>query len=315
MLAIVLAAVPAYAAAYYHPDDVAKASAVFNAAAERLGPAFDSRQSELARWGASLEELELGTALLGPACPEATRAWALETRKEVTAQFLLVQKHVDGIQDGYAQSFGDALARALPKVPGGASAVQCQAKGTGFGPSMSRSASCTGEDLNAAIAKVLDADPVLQQAVADLNGASWPELSAQPAPQPVVAITGEARWMNLGAVAKKLLPEVLRAERDSLEADLEEIQEALEARDPQALAKAQAQKDAYLAKLAASGATLRALIDEAVRAHEKKQGTRSVAYCANPPRLGGCAGEDATETVLAALRADAKFTKALDKAF
>jgi hypothetical protein len=315
MLAIVLAVVSADAAAYYHPDDVAKASAVFGAAAERLGPAFDAHQAELSKWGAALEELELGIALLGPACPESTRAWALETRKRVTAQFLLVQQHVDGIQDGYAREFGAALERALQKVPGGAAAVQCQSKGPAFGPAVGRGASCTGDDLNAAIAKVLDADTALQKAVALLDGAPWPEVGAPPAPQPAVAITGEERWVSLGALAKKLVPDVLDAERDALEADLEGLEEGLEAKDPHALAQAQARKDAYLATLAVDGARLRALLDDAVRTHENKGGTRSVAYCANPAPLGGCAGTEATASVLAELRDDAKLAKALDKAF
>jgi hypothetical protein len=315
MLAFALAAAPVYAAAYYHPDDVAKVSTVFNAAAEQLGPMFEARQAELHEVGASLEELELGVALLGPSCPEPTRAWALETRKQLTAQFLLVQKHVDGVQDGYSQAFGDALARALPKVPGGSTATECQSRGASFGPTVARSTSCSGDDLNVAIAKAIDADPVLQKAVADLNGAAWPDLAATPAAQPVVPITGDANWMNLGAVAKALVPELLRAQKDSLEADLEELQEELESRDPQALVKAQAKKDAYLAKLAANGTTLRALIDEAVRAHEKKKGTRAVGYCANPAGLGGCSGTEATAAILAELRADPKFTKALDKAF
>ena len=313
MLAFLLAAAPTYAAAYYHPDDVASASTVFNAAAERLGPMFDEHQSQLTKVGVSLEELELGVALLGPACPEATRAWALETRKQVTAQFLLVQKHVDGIQDGYASVFGDALARALPKVPGGTTATQCHAKGPAFGPTMGKSTSCSGDDLNAAIAKVIDADPVLQKAVADLNGAAWPELAVAPAPQPVVPITGDAKWMNLGAVAKALIPQALGAAKDSLEADLEGLREGLESRDPQALSAAQEKKDAYLAKLTASGTTLRALLDDAVRG--KKKGTPSIGYCANPAGLGGCPGTEVTDAMIAELRADSKLTKAIDKAF
>ena len=313
MLAVLLAAAPAYAAAYYHPDEVARVSTVFNAAAERLGPMFDEHQAQLTKVGVSLEELELGVALLGPSCPEATRAWALETRKQVTGQFLLVQKHVDGIQDGYASAFGDALARALPKVPGGTSATQCQAKGPAFGPTMGKSTSCSGDDLNAAIAKVIDADPVLQKAVADLNGAAWPELAIQPAPQPVVPITGDANWMNLGAVAKALVPETLSAAKDSLEADLEGLREGLLSRDPQALATAQAKKDAYLAKLTASGTALRALLDDAVRG--KKKGTPAIGYCANPAGLGGCPGTEVTDAMIAELRADPKLTKAIDKAF
>jgi len=313
MLAVLLAAAPTYAAAYYDPDDVARVSTVFNAAAEKLGPMFDEHQAELTKVGVSLEELELGVALLGPACPEATRAWALETRKQVTAQFLLVQRHVDGIQDGYGKAFGDALGRALPKVPGGATATQCQAKGPSLGPTMGKSTSCSGDDLNAAIAKVIDADPVLQKAVADLNGAAWPELALAPAPQPVVPITGDANWMNLGAVAKALIPDTLSAAKDSLEADLEGLREGLESRDPQARSAAQEKKDAYLAKLTANGTTLRGLLDDAVRG--KKKGTPSIGYCANPPGLGGCPGTEVTDAMIAQLRADPKLTKAIDKAF
>ena len=52
-------------AGYYHPDDVAGASALFNQSAEWAGDAFGHAQNDVSRLGSALSQLELGVGLLG----------------------------------------------------------------------------------------------------------------------------------------------------------------------------------------------------------------------------------------------------------
>ena len=52
-------------AGYYHPDDVAGASALFNQSAEWAGDAFGHAQNDVSRLGSALSQLELGVGLGG----------------------------------------------------------------------------------------------------------------------------------------------------------------------------------------------------------------------------------------------------------
>lgn len=292
--------------AHYHPDDVAKASGRFGAVAERIGPAFQARQDAIASVGVAVARLELGTALLGAAAPAELTAWNTSTRKRMVGERLRLQRHVDLLQDDYAKVFGAAVERALPTVGRGYAVDVCGASGV---LAMMGRKNCAGKDLNPVLAAAIDADAALQKELADIASVEWPSFEAPKAAQPVVALSGTARWVDGGRVAEALISAHVADRKEALEAELERIlpDEPTEAD----VKKAQAKKDAYLAALAGDGEVLRAALTGALGRAEKKGGPAQVGWCANPPELGGCAGDDVTGAVVEIAKADKKLQKEL----
>lgn len=294
--------------AYYHPDDVAAASERFAEAARAIGPPFEEADAEASRYGTWMADLELGVALLGSSAPAGLGAWSTALRRDVTAQFLALQKHADAVQGAYSKAFGNAVERALPTVGAGRTVVEC----TGSGMlAMMHHTSCEGENLNASLARAIDNDPMLGDDLRELAVRSWPHITASGAPQTPVALTGVVRSIDLGEVAAALILPRLEARKDALEHALDPLQDGIAAHDATAMSEAGAAKQAYIAQLGEDGVVLRAAITAALQRAEKKGGPTAVAACPNPAGLGGCGVEDVTESVLDVLRADKKLVKEL----
>lgn len=292
--------------AFYHPDDIAAKSARFAAASDAVGPKFDAGQKEVERLGKAVDRLELGSALLGPTAPPELTAWATTARRQLSGQYLRLQKHVALIQDDFSNVFGAALERALPKVPGGSTARQCASSKVA---AMMGSTDCQGQNLNAALAAALDADATLAHDLTDIESVEWPSVKLDPAPQAVVAVTGTERWVSIWAVAEKFEAARLLERENTLQAALEAAGTDSGTPDAAAIAAAQAAKQAYVAALGTDGATLR---DAAVAAlARQKDAPAGWGWCANPKGLGGCPGEDVTVAALDRLAADKKFLKAV----
>lgn len=297
-----LAAPPA-PPAYYHPDAIAGASARFAEASKAIGPAFERAEAEGQKYGAALTSLEVGVALLGGDAPKELTEWSDATRRSLTGQFLRVQKFSGLVQDDFSTVFSAAMERAVPAVTRGYAAVECQSTGIA---AMMRRNPCVGTDLSPELARVIDADPALQKEVASILSLDWPVVTAESRAWAPVALTGTARWVRGSVVARALVEERLAARLDTFERALDPLQEGLDARDPAAVTRAAAEKAKYLAGLGEEGRALRASMVAALQRAEKKGGPAQVGWCANPPALGGCVGEDATDAVLSVLRADKK---------
>ncbi|MDP2312560.1 MAG: hypothetical protein Q8P41_06610 [Pseudomonadota bacterium] len=292
--------------AHYHPNDVAKKSTVFAKVAEDMGPAFDERQGRIVSLGTVLAELELGVALLGPAAPAEVRAWSEKTRRKVVGETLRLQRHVDLLQEDYGRVFGAAVSRALPVVGKGFDVKECGATGV---LAMMGKKDCPGTDLNPKLAAAIDADAALGKELADIASVEWPTFEAPSAAQPVVALTGTTRWVSGGALAEKLIGGRVKLRQDALESQLD--RSLPDEPTQEDLAKAQKLKDDYLLALGADGDVLRKALTEALARAEKKGGPAQVGWCANPPALGGCAGDDVTAAVLETVQADKKFAKGI----
>lgn len=299
-------------AGYYHPDDVAGASRLFSESAEWAGAAFGRAQDEVSRLGAALSQLELGVGLLGEAAPPALQTWAVDTRKAGLQRYLMVQTFVDHLQDDYTGAFEAALKRALTGL-GRTGVVVCQASAPRFGPGGGSSRACEGEDLNAALAKAMDADPELKRSLAEIQSRAWPEVSMPQAPQAVIPLTGDQGYLRADALARALWGDRLDARTEALEDSLAPLEEQLDEGDKDALARSEALKADYLKGLAEDGAALREATSAALgRAAKKGRAPAAVGLCANPAALGGCPGEDVTEATLEVLRADKKLVRALE---
>jgi len=292
--------------AHYHPNDVAKKSAVFAKVADTMGPAFEERQGRIAVLGTALAELELGVALLGPAAPAEVRDWSVATRRKVVGETLRLQRHVDLLQEDYGRVFGAAVSRALPTVGKGFDVKECGATGV---LAMMGKKDCPGTDLNPKLGAALDADAALGKELADIASVEWPTFEAPKGAQPVVALTGTARWVSGGVLAEALIGAHVKARQDALESKIDRMMPDEPTEED--VKKAQALKDAYLAALGSDGEVLRAALGDALTRAEKKGGPTQVGWCANPAKLGGCPGDDVTASVVTSLQADKKFLKAI----
>jgi hypothetical protein len=103
------------------------------------------------------------------------------------------------------------------------------------------------------------------------------------------------------------IPEVVAARRQGLERQLDPV--LADGNTPEAVAKAQKLRDAWLGEVGGDGAKFREVLAATLKREQKKGGPADVGWCANPATLGGCAGEDVTAAVLVALKADKKFQK------
>ena len=292
--------------AYYHPDDIAAKSARFGAASESMGPKFEAGEREIAQLGKAADRLEVGTALLGGAASSELHAWSSATRRQLSGQYLRLQKHVGLLQDDFSTVFGAALTRVLPSASAGKTVKQCSA--SKVAAMMGRS-DCEGESLNAALAAAIDKDPQLQKELTDILAVEWPVVELAPSPQAVVSVTGSEHWVSIWAVAEKFEASKLAERENTLQATLEGLADGIESKDAAALASAQAAKKSWEGALASDGEALRALV---VSSMARQKGAPTWGWCANPKSLGGCPGDDITTSVIEQLAADKKFQKGLE---
>jgi len=299
---------PAFAerpAGHYHPDSVAAASERFSEAAAHSGAKFGELQQELTKTGQALQDLDLSVALLGGDAPQSLTQEVARTRKLVTGQFLQVQKHVDLIQDDYATTFGTALNRALESMQNEWNAKECQNR---VGAALSRQGRpCVGDDLNTQLAKQIDKDPELEQAIKEIHSIAWPELKIPVREMELLPLTGTTNGVDLVSIARAYADPMLARRIDDFDRALSPLVDGIEANETAAIEAGQNLREAYEAALANDGEALMTSAKEALIRAEKRGGPTNVGICANPAALGGCGGEDMTQMVLGTLASDRRF--------
>ena len=185
--------------AFYHPDDIAAKSAQFAAASDAVGPRYEAGDKQVEQLGKATGRLEVGTALLGAKASPELQTWTSDTRRQLTGQYMRLQKHVELIGDDFSHVFGAALSRVLPTVAAGKDAKECAASGVA---AMMHRTDCSGEDLNKALAEAIDKDTQLQKDLKDILSVEWPTVAIPPQAQAVVAVTGSERWVSIWAVGE-----------------------------------------------------------------------------------------------------------------
>jgi ElaB/YqjD/DUF883 family membrane-anchored ribosome-binding protein len=290
--------------AHHHPDDVAGSSVLFAGAAKAMGPAFAEVQSEIARLGRAADSLSRGTAMLGPRAPAGADAWSQDVRKQVSGQFVRLQRHVDLIQQDYGQVFGAAYEAALASVPGAASSTICKDRGL-----MHRGPPCQGINLSPAIAKEVDRDANLAHDLDEISDLPWPAIGIGAHSLPVVPLTGASHWLQLDALAQRVAAQALETIDDDLTRTLDRIEDDLAPGTAPYVEAAQAAREVHDAALTELGTHLLQAVDAAL---DRGRGAPEVlGLCVNPTALGGCPGEDITAATLDWLQQDKRFLKAL----
>lgn len=309
LITLLLGTAMAGPAAFYDPEAVASASTRFKSATDEVGPRFLAVEAQLRKLSPAVEDLELASALARDAIGKTGRTWASSTRTAAVEAHLRAQAQVDQVQNGYVQAFEAALTRALPTVGAGREVKECTG-GTGMAAMMARKTPCVGDDLSAALAAKMDADPQLIADIAAIANLPWPEVSVPSQAQPVIPLTGSDGFIELAPLARALVADRLERRADNFDRAVAPLTEAVDAGQAEAIAEAQKARDAWERGLGSDGQVLLPLLQEAV-ARLKKDAGLSVGLCANPAALGGCEGKDRTAELLPMLTADKKLTKAI----
>jgi hypothetical protein len=311
------AAFGAEPAGWWWPDDLASSSALYAASAEQLQAPFVAREQALARSAAAIREYRVALDLLGDDAPAVERA-RLESLEALHAQHhAALSAFADQLVSDYDAAFTGAVERAA--AARGAARCEGRIAAPAVGPRIPGAPrktvpnpACAGEDLNAALAAGVDADPAAKQAVAAILGRAWPD----PAPLPVAPqspIGGGERWFwvvdLLRAGAREALARIDRDDDDARD----EIEAAMETATSEAdLAALVPKVDAIEARTAAARAALAGPVLAAVEARMAKwKGEPATGVCANPAALGGCAGADASNELVGRLLDDKKVAAAL----
>lgn len=298
---------------WYHPDDVAAASELFTRAASASSARFDDAQRRLEAASTDLRNLDLDVSLCGSAASPEFRAWATDLRKQTTGRYLQVQAFVDVLTGDFEKTFGEALQRAVQGSAAQYEAVECRAPRVAGMPG---AGTCKGTNLNPILAAAMDRDAVLQANVQEILSIPWPAFSIQGQAQPVIPVTGTDRFVYLDVMREAFLADRVRSLQAGLKADLEPLEADMEeGESPEkrtaATEQARVLRQAYEASLSVLGTHLFDALGPAFQRAEKAGAPGSVGVCPNPPRLGGCAGQDVTAALLPLLTADRKLQKAL----
>lgn len=308
MIALVTTAL----AGFWHPVDLSRESAAYTHASQQTSDAAALAQERARTLAAALADFEEALDLLGDRAPADQRERHQALEKAYNRSFAEVQAFADTLVGDFDAAFQAAIDRALLKKP---DAQRCQreiADGPqvpGMRPRTRANPDCLGDDLNAGLARAIDADPVLTSALKDLTARPWPAFALEP--EPVAAVGGSGRWISVSGFWAKAAPKALRAIRNQDDDARITFQAAIE----QGASKEQlaglvdaARKvdaDTRARRMELSGpihARAEAVLSK--KAHD-------VGWCAQPAALGGCVGTDQTHAVVELLLADKKLVGAL----
>ena len=298
---------------YYHPDFVGPHSVLFRQASEHVGVQFNVVQGDMARVSPDLVALDQNTALCAGRAPDPFLSYAAGLRREGAGQNAQVQAFVDTLVDDFEVTFGMAMERVLEQATAGYDVTLCKAEG--IHAMMGRS-QCEGTDLAPAIGALMDRDAELIEDVEEIVALSWPVFSIEGRAQPVIPVTGVGAYVDLQVLSDTLLTARIGEAKARHSAALEGIEADLEEGDTQAIRdaafeKAQDYRHLYERELGELGEEFFGVLQATLLRLRKKGAPAAVGVCANPTGLGGCQGEDVTETLVPLLLADKKLMKAV----
>jgi len=297
----------AFAGGYFHPNDIATESERFRSASEQLIEPVDQAQLQAKVWAKALVDYEEALDLWGPGGSTSEREQLQALRTQYSVQFEGLQQFTDTFVTDFDLLFSDAMARQLVRHP---DAVPCE-RSLPAGPRMpglparvTANPECKGEDLNPALASSIDQDTALQAGLDELLNRTWPTIVLDASP--VALSDNPERWIAVGSLAHSLLNASLRQidkddrmARSALEL---ELHDEMTAEAAQALSErtrtlnastAQERHDLF--------SPVRAAVDKLCDRWTAK-GEPSTGWCLRPVKLGGCAGEDATDALWARLQ-------------
>lgn len=301
---------------FWHPDDLAPLSQRFVSSSEKLQEPFGLRQNDADRLAGALRQYREALDLLGPAAPAAERERLERMEHTFQREHAVLQAFADQVVDDYDAAFMAAVERAVTGL--GGEVRQCEAEVVtatsgpripGMKPASQPNPDCVGENLNARLAAVVDADPALTAAIDQILARSWPSLTVDAEPQAPIGPSGRWLWVRdlMVAGARDALTAIDRADDDArakFEASVEE------GASPEALAALAPEARKVTEQTAAARAALAApVLEAAAGAMSRWKGESPAGWCANPALFGGCTGDNQSRDLVGRLVDDKKVQK------
>ncbi len=316
LLALLASAPAAAADGYWHPADLSAESQLFRRLNEgSLGP-FDDRSRRADELAQALRDYALALDLLGARAPAEERARLDALEKQFHRDKAKVEAFASALVDDVDRTFQAAVERALAQMEGSYEVCERQIPAGPQVPGMRRrmqdNPACTGEDVNARLAALLDADPTLAAEVDEILALTWPAFTIEPEARP--AVGGDDRWILVAPLFRRGATDALRRIDQADENARLPFQAAIEeGASKEELARLATEAEKVDAATAAARAALGSPVLDAADKALSRWG-EAAGWCANPPALGGCAGEDATGALVPRLLDDPRVEKSLRKA-
>lgn len=313
MLVGALLVLAAHAGGHYDPSVIARQSTAYATVADSAGQTFKQRSTRAQAVATALNDYEAGLDLLGDRAPQADRDRHAALKKTFNREKAVLQVFAQTLLEDFDGVFSQAVERAAPD-----GAVPCRTripKGKalpGMPAPMQDNPECTGTDHTAAIIEAVDADAELAAAVQEIAALEWPPITLPD--QARSPVGPEARWLAVHPFMQGVLGARLEEIRRKDEEDRLFIEAAMEEEpDTTRLKGLVDDARAITRRTAKARAEAAAPVLDAIDEWNDKKAKKGldVGWCANPERLGGCTGQDVTETVGAQILADKKVQRAL----
>jgi hypothetical protein len=288
----------ALAGGFYHPNDVAMASAQYARATDASATAFENAQDTSMQFAHGVNAYEASLDLLGSRAPASERKRHQRLSAEFNDSFAAMSDFATVLADDYDRVFTEAMDRAV--AANAPDAVLCEgsiASGPalpGIRPRFEANPDCEGTDHNPTVVAAMDADPTLISDLDELIGRAWPPFRLPTDKQEAI---GDGSWIEVWAFFRTAAPDALAQIQHADDEARLPLEAALEnGADPSSLVSSAVSITGQTADARA------ALADATFQAAAKlslqwaKSG-ESFSWCANPRVLGGCDGNDGTKTL------------------
>jgi hypothetical protein len=321
MLTLIIAlSAPANAATvgYCHPVDIASMNTEYTRASNVSSVAFSQAQEKTSAMSHALSQYAEAIDLFGQNTPQLNRDREKALRVTFNREYAQLSAFANTMMDDFDQTFLLALDRNIASIGGKIEVCEGQIPVGRTLPGMptrfKTNPSCVGDDLNSRISAAMDQDKELIAAIDEIIALVWPTISIDVTP---IANIGEAdEYLNLDTIIQTHFSSDLReiAQEDDMARTpiMAKIEQGATKEERQAMVT---EAHAIDADTAAKRTALAAPVIQAIEAANKKRtkkGAPTVGWCLNPPLLGGCHGQDVTETLMPTLMAVKKVRKALE---
>jgi hypothetical protein len=287
---------------YCHPADIASMNTEYTRASNVSSVAFSQAQERTSAMSHALSQYAEAIDLFGENTPQLNRDREKALRVTFNREYAQLSAFANTMMDDFDQTFLLALDRNIASIGGKVETCEGQIPVGRALPGMptrfKTNPSCVGDDLNSKISVAL----------------VWPTISIDVTP---AANIGEAdEYLNLDTLIQTHFSSDLRliAQEDDTARTpiMAKIEQGATKEERQAMV---AEAHAIDANTAAKRTALAAPIIRVIEAANKKRtkkGAPTVGWCLNPSLLGGCHGQDVTETLMPTLMAIKKVRTALE---